>query len=1153
MRLTREQIATWVNLEMAEQGRRLYTSGALQGKVQSSGSTIAASLKIGAARIVPRITLTEGRPKVQCVCAAAQKEGMCAHAIAVALAWVDQQRGSADSVTFSAERAPSLAQIEKWADATTLVRATRLLKSGAVSQVSFAYPNGQATVAGNHVKLPITFKMLPNGLAEGKCLCSDSRDRGLLCEHIVAGMLAVMHLYGSESRRQQYAEERSRMARLSQAKDLIQRDPHGRPALLRVFLPSLQSLREAFYNGTVRIGIRIYVAGKAWKPQELPKERYAFSEGDEDLIGIFEDITAGAFTDTIDLSQADTLSIIRCAAKSWVGFATERKQIRMCKEPVQTPIRLRPNLETDSLIVSIGAPQAGVLLVHGTQGFLLEGADAHPVAHTLPLPYQAVYREPVQVSRGALVHFYCNELPQMTAALPLDEESVPFELFTTTPGEPRFVLELDGDENYVTARLKACYGNNYVTVGSKEEVSQPDPDDFYHCYVRNREAERAALEYTQAMGFYGSDGKHLGTVSGTRAIRNLLGEHIPAVRRVGWRVILSGAINDSFERAEMIVPVVSVKPSATGTSFELTTVYESPQGKLSVSAAEIERALSHGNAYIEKEGALALIDINALRTLRKTLASCHATAGKTPGSSCVEAVHVPFVEAVLASLDGIDFETHPDWRKRAAAQNREEKPEPVPLGRLEETLRPYQKEGVYWLRFLETCGFCGILADEMGLGKTLQTLTWLQLPRYREEARRAPALIICPTSLVENWRREALKFVPWLRCLVLSGPERFNKFKKVPESDLVITSYALIRRDTEFHTKCAYSAVVLDEAQAIKNQRTQNAQAVKQLRSDTRLVLSGTPIENGVSDLWSIMDFLMPDYLGKYDAFKLRYEDAVALGGRAAELAQDQLRKKLHPFLLRRVKKEVAPDLPDKIRTVMYCELTPSQRNAYDRIREHVRTRMRNLVKEKGFEKSRFEVLADLMRLRQICCDACLMPNYKVADGEETSAKLNTLMELLAEARSGGHRMLIFSQFTSMLKRIAARLIEEEIRFCYLDGSTKNRLDECARFNQDTTISVFLISLKAGGTGLNLTGADMVVHFDPWWNPAAEEQATDRAHRIGQKRTVQAIKLIAQDTIEEKVLEMQRKKQALIEATVNATDASIVSTLTMAEIEDLLS
>lgn len=1152
MKLTREQIATWANAEVAAQGHKLYATGAVQG-VQSSGEVIGGSLKIGAARIVTRLSMREGKPRVQCACAVAQREGMCAHAIALALAWVSRQSGEAEQTKFSAEQAPTLVQIERWADAATLARAQRLVKTGAVSQVRFAYPEGSATVEGNRVRLQVSFKMLPSGLAEGKCLCSDARDRGLLCEHIVAAMLAVMHTYGNEERRKLCEEERARMTKLAQATDLIRQSALGKEAKLRVLLPSPASLKESFYQDKVRIGILISVAGKSWKPQDLPRETYRFSEGDADLISVFEDIAGGAFRDTMTLSKADTLAVIHCAATSWVGFASTRKQLNVSRERVITPIQLRPNLEAEALEVSIGVPEGGILLVHGTQGFLVVGNEAYPVAGTLPLPYQMVYREMVRIPRDGLVSFYRNELAKMTAALPLDEESVPLELFTTTPGEPRFLLELDGDEQYVTARLTACYGNYHVKVGSREEISQPDPDDFYHCYVRNRDAERNALEYTQAMGFYGSDGSHLGTVSGVRTIRNLLGEYIPTVRRAGWSVILHGPIEHCFEAAEMIVPVVSATPIATGNAYELTTVYEAPQGKITVTPAEVERALAHGNAYLEKDGELVLIDLDALRTLRKTLTSCRATAGSTPGSSRVEAVHVPFVESMIASLEGIVFESHPNWRQRAAVQNREDKPQAVDLGRLESTLRPYQKEGVYWLRFLETCGFCGILADEMGLGKTLQTLTWLQLPRCREEARRAPALIVCPTSLVENWRREAMKFVPWLRCLVLSGPDRATKFEQVATSDLVITSYALIRRDTDFHAQCAYSAVVLDEAQAIKNQRTQNAQAVKRLRSDTRLVLSGTPIENGVSDLWSIMDFLMPDYLGRYDDFKLIYEDAVELGGRSAENAQAQLRKKLHPFLLRRVKKDVAPDLPDKIRSVVYCELTAAQRQAYDRIREHVRTRMRNLVKEKGFEKSRFEVLADLMRLRQICCDVALLEDYQTTAETDSSAKLNALMELLEEARSGGHRILVFSQFTSMLKRIGERLSAEGIRYCYLDGATKRRLDECARFNQDTSIPIFLISLKAGGTGLNLTGADMVVHFDPWWNPAAEEQATDRAHRIGQKRTVQAIKLIAQDTIEEKVLEMQRKKQSLIDATVNATDGSIVSTLTMAEIEDLLS
>lgn len=1154
MNLTRRDVLSWASSDIAEQGSQLFANGAVQG-TRGQGQVIGGSLKIGAARIVTRIRIGEGKPQVDCVCAISKRCGVCPHAIAVGLDWV-QRNTSADNpeeVVFSAEHAPTLVQITKWADESVLRRAQQLVKAGDVVEVAFQYPEGRATVLTDRSRLPVSFKMLPNGLAEGSCRCAQSRDYGKLCEHIVAAMLRVMHLYGSDERRQMYAAERAQMQRLATAKNLIQRASTGIPAKIRVFLPEGKQFDESFYRNEVRIGLRIYVNNVALKPQELPAQPFCFSEADCNLLDLFEDVSGGPFTETLVLSAADCLSLLRMSESCWIGLATKRQALQFRKKALVTPIKVEPNLEKDALDVSIGTPPGARLFVRGVHGFALLGMEVIPLAATLPLPYQFVYREKTQIPRHGFVHFYKYELPQLTAVLPLDVDSASFDLFTTTPGTPKFELEVEGTEVALTAKLYAWYGQTRVTVGSKEEVTVADYDDFYHCYVRNREAESAAIEQTTVMGFDGREGSRLGTLTGRRTILNFLGGHLPAVQRMGWSVKLYGAIDVCRETAETIIPVVSVTRNGADGTFELSTTYASPEAKLHVEPADVEWALQHQNAYIEKNGKIAFIDIGAIEIFRTALNSCAATAGSTPGSSRIPAVYAPYIDAALANLEGIDFERHPDWRERAATQNREKMPEAVDLGRLEGTLRPYQKQGVYWLRFLESCGFCGILADEMGLGKTLQTLTWLQLPRIREEARRVPSLIICPTSLVENWRREAMKFVPWMRCLVLSGTDRAKWFSKVPKCDLVITSYALIRRDIAFHARCKYAVVVLDEAQAIKNQRTQNALAVKQLQSDSRLVLSGTPIENGVSDLWSIMDFLMPAYLGKYDDFKVRYQDQIEEGGRSAEIAQDQLRKKLHPFLLRRIKKDVAPDLPDKIRSVTYCALTPAQRKVYDEIRDKVRSRMRNLVKEKGFEKSRFEVLADLMRLRQICCDAQLMAGYQAKPNEETSAKLDTLMDLLAEAQAGGHRMLVFSQFTSMLKRIAARLEAEGVRYCYLDGSTQNRLEHCVTFNQDTSIPVFLISLKAGGTGLNLTGADMVVHFDPWWNPAAEEQATDRAHRIGQKKTVHAIKLIAQDTIEEKVLALQLKKQQLIDATVNTSDTAIVSTLTLAEIEDLLS
>ncbi len=1153
MQITRQEVLKWAPSDVLSEGTKLYSSGAVQG-MQTRDDILAGSLKLGASRIVVQLRWRPGmaRPQVKCPCADGQRGTVCKHVIAVALQWAHEHgvEPSEETLTFAAERAPTREEIVRWAGANVVARAEELLKRGVVSHVGFQYPVGKGYVESGGAPILATFKMLPNGLIEGRCPCYLSRDRGMICEHITAVMLGVMHHYGNEERRKLYAEERARAARLARAEDLIQRGAHGTPAMLRIFLPA--DIVGQFNRGSFNIAVRLYVGKQAYKPQDLPKGVYTFSQGDENLLGILEDIVGGAFKDTLTLERPDVLSILRCGAQSWIGSGSTKQRLHVSADtPLETPLHLSAHPEEDTLHLALRRPKEGAFLVDGRVGFWLGNNEARPLKQVLPQPFHSLYRQTECIPRAHIAGFFKAELPTLTTFLPLDEESVTPDLFTVTPGTPQFLLELQGSQASVAARLRAGYGSQWVTVGVPAEVSQPDPDDFYHCYGRDLAAEKEARERALNMGFSGGRGEMLGEIVGIASVLRLLGEHITSARREGWKVKLSGPIADFFDDAEVIVPVVHVHDKGDGSAFEVTTSYEAPQGKIKITPAEIERALAHNHAYIEKDGKTALLDIGAIRKVRETLRSCRATAGDRAGSSKIDAVHAPFVQAALEQLEGIDFEASPDWTARAHRHNRDHALEPVPLGPLENTLRPYQKEGVYWLHFLETCGFCGILADEMGLGKTLQTLTWLSLERYNEKSRGLPSLIICPTSLVENWRREALKFVPWKKCLVISGPDRAPLFAQVPDHDIVITSYALIRRDSEFYARCRFSVIVLDEAQAIKNQRTQNALAVKELSADTRLVLTGTPIENGVSDLWSIMDFLMPKYLGAYDDFKCEYEDRIELGGRDAIAAQQRLREKLHPFLLRRVKKDVAKDLPDKIRTVTYCTLTPEQRKAYEEVRAQVREKMKGLVKEKGFEKSKFEMLALLMKLRQICCDLRLLKDFK-RPPENPSAKIEAFLDLLKEAIHGGHRILLFSQFTTMLKLIAQHLEDEGHTYCYLDGSTKDRIEQCAKFNQTPTIPVFLISLKAGGTGLNLTGADTVIHFDPWWNPAAEEQATDRAHRIGQKKTVQAIKLIAQDTIEEKVLELQRKKQTLIEATINTTDAAFLNALTLQDIQSLL-
>jgi len=458
-------------------------------------------------------------------------------------------------------------------------------------------------------------------------------------------------------------------------------------------------------------------------------------------------------------------------------------------------------------------------------------------------------------------------------------------------------------------------------------------------------------------------------------------------------------------------------------------------------------------------------------------------------------------------------------------------------------------DGVRWLRFLEANEFCGILADEMGLGKTVQALAWLELARCAPALASKPGLIVCPTSIVENWAEEAGRFVPSLRVVTISGPDREAKWQDAMKADLVVTSYALLRRDIDFCAEREFSVMILDEAQHIKNRSTQNAVSAKRVRAGLRLVLTGTPIENSVSDLWSIMDFLMPGYLGSHERFRDIYERPISRGGPDAEVAQTRLRRKLHPFMMRRVKRDVARDLPPRIEKVSSCSLTPDQRVVYNEILNAGRRSISKMVAQRGFQRSRMDILATLMKLRQTSCHLELL-NLPGLAPRNPSGKLDLFFELLDEAMDGGHRVLVFSQFVGMLRLIERDLKRRAIDYCYLDGSTKDRMEIVHRFNTCREIPLFLISLKAGGTGLNLTGADMVIHFDPWWNPAVENQATDRAHRIGQKRTVYSVKLIAKDTVEEKVLALQQRKRGVIDAVMD--DDSIPAQIDWEDIREIL-
>ena len=1073
--------------------------------------------------------------------------------------------------------------LNDWAGHQTFKEGKRLFEKGKVEKVSFDPPfvTGQLSIGIRGMRSK--FEVLKDGLVENHCPCRENREEGRICAHLVALGLEAVRLYSDPMRVDKMEEEKRRAERLAAFDDSAYhtRDSDGTPAKLRITLK--QSWRERLADGQVPMRCAMEFDGKVLPLNEVPKTLpLALSPADDNLLFVLEDISEGPAKGKLTASLSDFINILELCGGKEIYEGGLDGYLMVDESITATDVHMQLDENSGELVLHIFPEQelvarkdaksqrsseqnlplgdlaslrdAPIYVVSGGNGWILQDGIFTKLEKVLPGPMRKIYDAPVHIPRDAVPAFMKNELPMLEKLIRVETNITP-DMLSLSPAKPRFRLKVEGTQTALSATLYAEYGIVQLVAGRDEALghfSIPSEDDLLEFQVRNPDAEQQALEVVTDIGFRGRRGDMLMQVRGTREVMNFLGGGMPKLTRLGWRVDLDGMVAAFMDQAEFTMPVVHINTSGSGAGFfEVSYEYESQSGQ-SLDESDIQRAINMGEAFVEKKGRTYLLDIDAIETARDVFSDCSVGPGEAAGTFRMNDIHAAYVQSALQSLDGVDVEAAAPWQAKAQAQNRTAQLEPVPLGdKLENTLRDYQKDGVYWMRFLERSGFCGILADEMGLGKTLQTLTWLQLQRQSAEAQGSPALIICPTSLVDNWAEEAEKFTPDLRVLRMHGADRHDHWDAVAESDLVITSYALIRRDLDEYLQHRFSVVALDEAQHIKNRTTQNAGAVKKVQAHHKLVLTGTPIENSVTDLWSIMDFLMPGYLGNHKIFREKYELPIQAGGPDAELAQAKLRRKLHPFLLRRLKKEVAKDLPDKIQRVAHCTLSKDQHMVYKQLLESAKKEINSLVDAKGFNKSRMQVLKILLQLRQTCChlDLLKLPNLK---SEYPSAKLDLFFELVDEALDAGHRILVFSQFTSMLSIIRDELEARELKYCYLDGSTKDRQERVRTFNSDRSIPLFLISLKAGGSGLNLTGADMVIHFDPWWNPAVEDQATDRAHRIGQKNTVYSVKLITKNTVEEKVLQMQQRKKSVIDATLEQ-EGSFEKSLSWNDVQELLS
>ena len=655
----------------------------------------------------------------------------------------------------------------------------------------------------------------------------------------------------------------------------------------------------------------------------------------------------------------------------------------------------------------------------------------------------------------------------------------------STSEQPRVVLALEGSLRHLDADISF-------------EYSQPG--------VANHEAEAASLRELIACGFEDFRGK--AALKGEAAVAKFFSSTLPRLRK-NWDVREGERFQHVTRDIVRIEPRFALKEKDDGwLDFH---IHFTAGNEAVLSHQEIQRLLQSGSPQLRlKDGRLAVPDADLAADLEEVLRD--AEPQQERGGFRVPGFQRAYLEACISGWTG--------------AAGGTAQVAPLKPGALHDLLRPYQIDGAGWLLFLAQKHSGGLLADEMGLGKTVQALAMMEsLP--------GPHLVVCPSSLVWNWCREAERFVPDLKVLAIEGAGREELFEKISSSDIVVTSYALLRRDIEKYNGRRFSTAVLDEAQHIKNPDSQNAKAACSLEADARFILTGTPLENSLRDLWSLFDFLLPCYLGSRKDFQERYEKPLLEGERGP--LWDRLNRRVRPWMLRRKKSDLLPELPDKIEQVVEVELTPAQKSVYTQLQIAARAEV-DAMKESG-GAARMRVLTALLRLRQACCDLRLLGT----ESPGSSAKLDALLELVGEAVDGGHRVLVFSQFTAMLDLIAPALDEAGFAWCRLDGSTKDRASVVEKFQSDPAIPVFLISLKAGGTGLNLTAADTVIHFDPWWNPAIEAQATDRAHRIGQTSVVTSIKLIARDTVEHRVIAMQEKKRALISGLLDAETPSLTS------------
>ena len=747
--------------------------------------------------------------------------------------------------------------------------------------------------------------------------------------------------------------------------------------------------------------------------------------------------------------------------------------------------------------------------------------------------YKKNYIDEIKFNTKQLPDFFALIEPKIkdNLVINIDKE----EIKEYIPEELGIKIYLDYNEsNYITAELKFCYGDTEFN---------PIDENKNLKIARNAIKETECLNQLRKTGFMLDGQNKRFILVSDEAIYNFLTEDIEMYMQK-FEVM----VTDNFKSKKIKEPRIG----NIGVKIENNLLVINLEN-INYDKNEIREILQRyalkKKYYRLKDGSFIDLESNEniefLNNLESGLGISYEDIEN--GTISLPIYRSMYMEKILNNLDKSKIKKEESYVDFIKDTSKEKENTTLTLPKsLKGDLREYQKNGFQWLQMLEKYELGGILADDMGLGKTIQVIT-LVLKYKEEQKEKLPSIVIAPSSLTLNWKNEIQKFAPTLETIVINGnlEQRKMKIKDIKKYDLIITSYDLLKRDLELYEKedITFKYAIADEAQYIKNSNTQNAKALKSIKAETRYALTGTPIENSLAELWSIFDYIMPGYLFKYKKFKQLYEVPIVKDNDMYSMKK--LKMLIEPFILRRTKKEVLTELPEKTITILNNEMEDEQQKIYLSYLAKAKQEAMQEIEINGVEKSHIKILALLTRLRQICCH----PSLFLEDYNQDSSKLKQCIEIIKDGIEAGHKILLFSGYTSMFDIIEKELLKEDINYYKLTGKTNvnERVELVEDFNQNENVKVFLISLKAGGTGLNLTGADMVIHYDPWWNISAENQATDRAYRIGQKNNVQVYKLITKNSIEEKIYELQEKKSKLIDNVLN-TETTFINKLSKDEI-----